>query len=287
MIAQSGSQCPGTSTSFAFSGSRFVSLTAYGPAVEVSSRRCSVHCLTEELSTVPNIGELPFVQKILLKLRRQGLWNVLHGLSLEVLNSMVLFKILRGVYVDRADPAYLACQDSHKPMFLSTNALREFAKDPVTEMSERFVDDALRSGDQCYAICDGATLAAYGWYSTRPTPAGSPDLLLHFAAGYVYMYKGFTDSRYRGQRLHAIGMTRALEHYLSKGFGGIVSYVESTNFDSLKSCFRMGYKVFGSVLLIRIFGRYFTFSTPGCKAFGFWVEHAVLRAPPGLARGKS
>jgi hypothetical protein len=32
------------------------------------------------------------------------------------------------------------------------------------------------------------------------------------------MYKGFTLKRYRGQRLHAIGMTRALEHYLSRGF---------------------------------------------------------------------
>ena len=236
---------------------------------------------------MPNIGELPIVQKMLLKLRRQGLWNILHGLSLEVLNSMVVFKILRGVYVDRADPAYLACQDSHKPMFLSAKALHDFAKDPATEMSGRFVGDALDSGDECYAICDGANLAAYGWYSTRPTPVGSPDLLLHFAAGYVYMYKGFTDSRYRGQRLHAIGMTRALEHYLSKGFGGIVSYVESTNFDSLKSCFRMGYKVFGSVLLIRIFGRYFTFSTPGCKAFGFWVGRETPRALPGSARAKN
>jgi hypothetical protein len=240
-----------------------------------------------EVSTVPNIGELPIVQKILLKLRRQGLWNVLHGLSMRVLNSMVVFKILRGVYVDRADPAYLACQDSHKPMFLSTKALLDFAKDPVTEMSEQFVEDALHNGDECYAICDGANLAAYGWYSTRPTPVDSPDLLLHFAAGYVYMYKGFTDSRYRGQRLHAIGMTRALEHYRSKGFRGIVSYVESTNFDSLKSCFRMGYKVFGSVWLIRIFGRCFTFSTAGCRAFGFGVERAALRASPGLVRGKS
>jgi hypothetical protein len=236
---------------------------------------------------VLNITNLRVVQKILLKLRRQGLWNILHELSSRVLNSMVVFKILRGVYVDRADPAYLTCQGLHKPMFLSAKALRDFARDPVTEMSGRFVEDALHSGDECYAICDGATLAAYGWYSTRPTPVGSPDLLLHFAAGYVYMYKGFTDSRYRGQRLHAIGMTRALEHYLSKGFGGIVSYVESTNFDSLKSCFRMGYKVFGSVLLIRIFGRYFTFSTPGCKAFGFRVERAALPALPGLARGKS
>jgi hypothetical protein len=101
------------------------------------------------------------------------------------------------------------------------------------------------------------------------------------------MYKGFTDSRYRGQRLHAIGMTRALEHYLSKGFGGIVSYVESTNFDSLKSCFRMGYRVFGSIYVVRIFGRDFAFSSPGCRRFDFRVERKRQYTAPRAVIGQS
>jgi hypothetical protein len=93
------------------------------------------------------------------------------------------------------------------------------------------------------------------------------------------MYKGFTDKRYRGQRLHAIGMTRALQHYLDTGYRGIVSYVESTNFDSLKSCFRMGYEVFGSVYVLQLFGRYFTLSSPGCKAFDFGVTSTAHPEP--------
>jgi hypothetical protein len=220
---------------------------------------------------------MPFLKNMVLKVRRHGLSNAVHALALQALNSIVGLKILRGVYVDRADPAYLACRDPYKPSFLSAKALQDYAQDPVTEMSPRFVEDAVGSGDQCYAICDRGNLAAYGWYSTRPTPIGLPDLLLHFAPGYVYMYKGFTDSRHRGKRLHAIGMTRALEHYLGKGYGAIVSYVESSNFDSLKSCYRMGYKIFGSVFLLRVFGRYFAFSTPGCKAFGFRVRSAGFR----------
>jgi hypothetical protein len=223
---------------------------------------------------------MPFLKNMALKVRRHGLSNTVHALALQALNSIVGLKILRGVYVDQADPAYLACQDPYKPHFLSTQALQDYAADPVSEISPRFLEEAVPSGDQCYAICDGDKLAAYGWYSTRPTPIGLPGLLLHFAPGYVYMYKGFTDSRYRGKRLHAIGMTRALEHYLGKGYAGILSYVESTNFDSLKSCDRMGYKVFGSVFLVRIFGRCFTFSTPGCKAFGFRVQRSVRHAAP-------
>lgn len=234
-----------------------------------------------------SISELPIVQKALFKLRRQGLWNTLHALALKVLNSMLVVRILRGVYVERADPAFLASPDKYLPGFLSARALHEFAADPATEMSERFVMEALGSGDECYAICDGANLAAYGWYSTRPTPTGMPSLVLHFASGYVYMYKGFTDNRYRGQRLHAIGMTRALQHYLATGSSGIVSYVESTNFDSLKSCFRMGYKVFGSVFVIGIFGRYFTFATPGCKAFEFRVERGRAVRRCGLPQARA
>jgi hypothetical protein len=66
----------------------------------------------------------------------------------------------------------------------------------------------------------------------------------------------------------------------------MVSYVESTNFDSLKSCFRMGYRVFGSIYVIRLLGRSFAFSSPGCTPFGFRLEIARERAA-GAVIGKS
>jgi hypothetical protein len=219
------------------------------------------------------------VQKAFRKLKRHGAAALFHVLSVKAINRIVPFKILRGVHVAKADTGFLDYPPQYTPSFLPARELHGFAADPATEMSRAFVDDALRNGDECYAICDGKTLAAYGWYSTRPTPIDPSDLVLSFADGYVYMYKGFTDKRYRGQRLHAIGMTKALQHYLDTGYRGIVSYVESTNFDSLKSCFRMGYEVFGSVYVLQLFGRYFIFSTPGCDAFDFRVTSTVRRAP--------
>jgi len=66
-------------------------------------------------------------------------------------------------------------------------------------------------------------------------------LLLHFDwVNYVYMYKAFTVERYRGQRLHAIGVTQSLVRFGSMGYRGLLCYVESNNFDSLKSSYRMG-----------------------------------------------
>lgn len=226
-----------------------------------------------------SIAELPIVQKALRRVQRHGLANTLHFLLVKLVNHVVPFKILRGVHVAKADAAFLDYPPAYTPSFLSPGELKSFADEPRSEMSRAFVEDALRHGDECYAICDGEKLAAYGWYSTRPTPIDPSDLTLHFADGYVYMYKGFTDRDYRGQRLHAIGMTRALQHYLDSGYQGIVSYVESTNFDSLKSCFRMGYHVFGSVYVLQLFGRYFMFASPGCDRFQFRVVSTQLPEP--------
>jgi hypothetical protein len=214
------------------------------------------------------------VQRALDKIARHGVGNTLHLVGLKLVNLVLPLKILRGVYVERPDAAFLESPEEYRAGFLPARTLGEFAQDPATELSPEFVEQALEAGDECYAFCDGAKLAAYGWYATTPTAVGSPHLLLHFSPSYVYMYKGFTGDAYRGQRLHAIGMTRALREYRQRGFRGLVSYVESTNFDSLKSCDRMGYRVFGSIYLLRLFGRDFAFSSPGCRQFDFRVEKA-------------
>lgn len=209
--------------------------------------------------------------KLRMKLQRQGALATLYELAMAAINAVVFFKILRGVYVERPDPAFLACPERYSAGFLEHEALRGYTAHPETELSEKFVEQSAVRGDRCFALRDGEVLSAYGWYSSRPTPIGIGGLEIQFTPQYVYMYKGFTDHRYRGQRLHAIGMTMALDECLRSGYKGIVSYVESTNADSLKSCFRMGYRVFGSAYLVRIFGRYFTFSSPGCKKFAFCV----------------
>ena len=205
---------------------------------------------------------------------RHGFWNILYARALKIINSVMTLRILRGVYIEVPALAFLARPAGYTAEFLTTAQLREYAKDPRTEMADAFLDQALARGDQCYGIRDGETLAAYGWYSSGGTPTGIADFEVSFDADWVYMYKGFTDTRYRGQRLHAIGMTRALQHYRSLRYRGLVSYVEAQNFDSLKSCFRMGYRLFGSVYVVGLFGRSFAFSSPGCRRFGFRLRHA-------------
>jgi len=196
-------------------------------------------------------------------------------LSLKAVNAVVLFKILRGVFIERFDPAFLISPERYTPLFLPAETIRNFARDPENGMPEDFLAEALSKGDECFGFLDGERLAAYGWYSSRPTRIDPPDLRLRFGYEYVYMYNGYTHPLCRGQRLHAIGMTMALREYLRRGRKGLVSYVESNNFDSLKSCRRMGYDEFGSIYVVRISGRYRAFSSAGCRRLGFRVERVA------------
>jgi len=208
-----------------------------------------------------------------------GVRKTLYDITFRAINRFLFFKVLRCMKIDSVDQHYLGSNNGYQYTFLGGDKLIAFTENKEYELSEEVVLRALKKGDECYGILDGPTLASYGWYSNKPTEiafgptkSGGEDLQLHFSGEYVYMYSGYTHDRYRGQRLHAIGMTRALEEYLGKGFKGLVSFVESNNYSSLKSVYRMGYKDFGKVYILRIFGKHIIRSSKGCKKYQFRVE---------------
>jgi len=86
------------------------------------------------------------------------------------------------------------------------------------------------------------------------------------------MYNGFTHPNYSGQRLHAVGMAMALDHYLNQGYRGLVSWVEANNVRSLLSCYRMGYRDFGEVYIVRLFRKHFILCNKWCEDNGFKVS---------------
>jgi hypothetical protein len=89
---------------------------------------------------------------------------------------------------------------------------------------------------------------------------------------------------HRGKRLFPFGVTRALRHYRSVGYKGMLLYAEATNLDSLKSCARMGFRVFGVIYIANVLGRHFVYSTPGCSRFGFRIE--AVPAEQSGSRGR-
>jgi len=216
-------------------------------------------------------------------IRRYGLTAGVHDLTKKAVNRLVPFRVLKTMELtmDGLDPSYLDLPQGFEGGFADLATLLAWAADPANDLDADFAREASvgagssaaanGGGDRCYAITRDGALASYGWYSRRPTMI-TEELRLHFDARYVYMYKGYTLPEHRGKRLHAIGMARALEAYAKEGTAGIVSYVESNNFASLKSCYRMGYRDLGAIVVTTVGGRTFSYESSGCKARGLRVE---------------
>ena len=217
---------------------------------------------------------------ILTSLRRWKLTAFTFYYMYRLIKKMTFFKVLRGMTLtmDDVDPAYLEGEENYDARFLSTTELYEFIKSgPRFELDERFLRWAAARGDSCFAFVDGGLLASYGWYTDKPDQL-TDTLYLTFGRNYIYMYRGFTDPAYRGQRLHAKGMVAALRFFADRGYDGLISYVEADNFASLHSTARLGYRRFGTVLVVRLFGKYLTYHTKRCSEFSFRVGENVKAA---------
>jgi len=233
---------------------------------------------------IPFLGPGVRVQRISVEFRSQassfGFWSALRAFAIRAIQRVIDFKVLRAMCITVVVPGFLELPTGMTADFLDRETLRRMTAEAKYDLTAEFLDDALAKGDECYAIVDGAEPAAYGWYAHSPTRM-SDGMLVQFDPAYVYMYKGLTLDAYRGRRLHAIGMTRALAAYRARGFKGLVSYIESDNLNSLKSAYRMGYVDFGRVFIIRMWGRLVTFRTPGCAAFGFGIAPPSRNGDPG------
>ena len=202
-----------------------------------------------------------------------GAGAMLHDIECRVVNKIAHFQVLKGMTVrlqDVKDPGLFDAQ-GFDARFVGEDELAKFAHEGTHDVSLEFLRRARARGDRCYALFDGTALAAYGWYSNLPTPIDDY-FVLHFDPAYTYMYKGYTVPAYRGKRLHAVGMCRALRAVTEEGKRGLISYVFSNNFASLHSVARMGYRIFGQVYTFRVNHRCLTYATKGCSEYGFWVE---------------
>ncbi len=195
----------------------------------------------------------------------------LQAMAQVAIDQVAFFRVLKCVQVSKVDPEFLAIDPRFQHGFLDEATLRRFSGDPRCDLSPGFLDEALAKGDECYGILEGDRLASVGWYSAVPTMI-CDNLRFCFDRRYVYMYNGFTDPEYRGQRLHARGMTSALRQFRERGAEGLVSYVDATNFDSQRSCYRMGYTDVGQIYCLRARDCYWIHADASCRRVGISVE---------------
>jgi hypothetical protein len=228
--------------------SRFDGRVFVGPHLSTTCMAYSLNRITTELSL-------------------HGTAKVAGDIALRTVNRAFFLRVLRCMKLDSVNPAFLAPISNYQGRFITRAELDQFADRREWELSRDFLDEAFGKGDQCYGFFRDGVLAAYQWYATTPTQTGWRGLVASFNRDYVYMYKGFTHPEHRGRRLYPAGVTAAFNHYLSKGYKGILSIVESNNFASLNSCYRMGYADFGKVRVVGIFDRCVLRADASCSAY--------------------
>jgi hypothetical protein len=218
------------------------------------------------------------IQHITDSMGARGVGPTFRDLIYRAANKVTDVRVLSGMALtmDSLDPSYLQELAGMSWGFLGQERLEaSFGQGIEQAMTHEFIHDAITKGDRCYGACDGDRVVAYGWYSTRPT-AVTDGLLLRFAEGWAYMYKGYTLPEYRGRRLHGLAMARALRAYAEEGKDGLVSYVDVTNEASLKSCRRMGYRELGLLVGALVGGRWVTHASKACQPYGLALERVAM-----------
>lgn len=211
------------------------------------------------------------IRKLRRSLRHHGLAGTGYAGLLKLLGHQRWLTVLRCHYLEEINPAFLQPPPGFVGSFLTPHVVAEFTRDPEASLAEEFAGYALAKGDKCYGFVHDTSLRAYGWYASTPTRVAR-HLRLHFSRDYIYMYKAYTHESHRGKRLFPYGVMLALKHYRAAGYKGMLLYVDANNLSSLKSCARMGFRVFGTVCIATILGRQLVFLSPGCARFGLRIE---------------
>jgi hypothetical protein len=194
----------------------------------------------------------------------------MYDATVRAVNKLVYCKTFCFLVVEEPHPDYLTLPPGLRFVKMDEESLLACAGSKEYELRTSFVHEAVARGDECFAVLDGAEIASYGWYSLRPTII-QHNLRVRISPRYVYRYKAFTPRKYRGLRLHAVGMTLALSHYRSLGFKGFICCVESNNFSSLKSCYRTGYTHCSEIRVARFAGRHLIRHAGSYEQYGLLV----------------
>jgi hypothetical protein len=143
------------------------------------------------------------------------------------------------------------------------------------ELNRPFIEAAAARGDCCAAVLDrDGAVVAYDWRAFEgPTPIDDTLAVEFSHPGQVYGYKMFTDSRHRGQRLQLFSLWHFEEWLLGLGFTHTIGYVATQNLASRRALAKAeGQQTVGFAGYFRLFGRYFTFRTPGARRYGFRIR---------------
>ncbi|KAA3618664.1 MAG: hypothetical protein DWQ05_06800 [Calditrichaeota bacterium] len=202
-----------------------------------------------------------------------GLKGILIDLVIRFVNLFTYFKVLHCLAIEEAvlhhEIKELNLQYQDK--FLSSDEVDKYVHIETTRLPDYVAEDGINKKDECLGLLDNGNLINYCWYSDLPTRLCA-NLEIHFSADYKYAYRSFTIVPFRGQRLQGLNLYRALKYYQKKGYKGVVAYVDSNNFNSLRSLNHLGFQIFERVMIIKFWKTYYIFKPRTKSPYEFEIH---------------
>lgn len=208
------------------------------------------------------------MHEVKMKTNRFGLIRLAWRRLYRIINKFMCFRIfvLTRLIEDNLTSGYAECADGFSCRWLSPAELEIHRSDEELQIDRDLTVEAAAKGDEILGLFRDGVLVSYSCYSNGATRFFS-DLDARPKGGYIYTYKNRTKVSSRGQRLHGRGLAMALKRFTAAGCSGLISFVQITNFGSLKSMTRLGFEVEGKVLIIGLFGLTATLRSPRFRNF--------------------
>lgn len=202
-----------------------------------------------------------------------GLKGLLGDLFIRFMNLFTEFKVLNCLSIEESmlHPEIKKINTQYQDKFLSPEEVAEFMQVAITRLPGYVAEVGINKNDECLGLLDNGHLINYCWYSDLPTRL-SHDLEVHFSNEYKYAYRSYTIVPFRGQRLQGLNLYRALQFYQKKGFKGVVAYVDSNNFNSIRSLNHLGFQFFARIIILKIWNTYYIFQPRQSNPYQFSVQ---------------
>lgn len=181
--------------------------------------------------------------------RHYGLSAAASWASSRFFEKALQIEVNKMLWLDlTALPSFVEFDPAFSFRFLSSSEIESYGQDPANEIASDFLQRALSQQNQCLAAFHGERLASYSWYA-RNSVDGKDHLgvSMSFPTDVVYMYNAFTHPDFRGRRLFSAGVALAAKELAAQGATKMIASVNSTNFASLRSCKRLGFRELGRI----------------------------------------
>jgi len=203
-------------------------------------------------------------------LRRWGPVRSLYAMLLRICRKFLTFSIaavvcrpLLRTNSSTSNPE--GCQFS----ILTEQALLDFSHDPALQLDGARIKDLLARGEICVGATVDGKLVAYHWRAFSVTPHDyKNNIWVDFNADAGYGHKSLTLPAYRGKHIISSLMAIGDNYCLDKGKTLAIAFIETDNYPSLRAGKRAGNRVVGYASYIYLFGKLFSFTTPGGKKHG-------------------